>query len=259
MHPTADTDIVMIRERLGAAGDAGRWAAPRPGTMNKDTPPSVRASSEMLVQAFFDVAAAQFRTALQERLTRWDADFVMGTEHASAKALPERIHSFFLASCRFVTREISGEVTFGDREFFINMVLGPSASTRRYGLWEWADAFDRPALVPRETDWVFQLDRLQDILRQMAIAAKTLAPLIATASPDVFQRLEDAREKVRAQWEAEMQESEHRATVLRANEAFRLHQWNRVVELLESVRFMLTPAEKLKLKYARRRAHAERD
>ena len=26
MHPTADTIVVMLRERLGAAGDAGRYA-----------------------------------------------------------------------------------------------------------------------------------------------------------------------------------------------------------------------------------------
>jgi hypothetical protein len=27
MHPTADTTALMLRERLGAAGDAWRWAA----------------------------------------------------------------------------------------------------------------------------------------------------------------------------------------------------------------------------------------
>ncbi len=27
MHPTADTPALMYRESLGAAGDAGRWAA----------------------------------------------------------------------------------------------------------------------------------------------------------------------------------------------------------------------------------------
>jgi hypothetical protein len=213
---------------------------------------SAREPVELLVRTFFAAAAKAFQP-LVVPTGKWAEQL----SHASPRGLelttPDRIHGFFLASCEFQTRDLIGEITFGDREFFLNTVLGPRGRSHRYALWEWADALDRPALVPHATDWVMESDRLRSIVDQMADATITLAPGIAGATAEVVERIEAARASVRAASQAQLRESEHQGAVHHANEAFRLSQWSRVVELLESVENLLTRAEAEKLAYARKR------
>jgi hypothetical protein len=195
---------------------------------------------EELIQTFFAEARAAFRALTSAPDATWSERV-------------DRFGSIFVAACRFRTAEVEGEITYGDRELFINTIVGPAAGSRRYGLWEWADALGEPALVPRATDWVNEQVRLAEIVEQLATALAALAPRIATAKADTIARIEAARAKVRASWEAEMRESQHQSVVSRANDAFRAHRWARVVELLESVRDRLTEAEAAKLAYAKKR------
>lgn len=206
-----------------------------------------------LVQAFFSETADAFRPLVAAPSAQWTPSLRHATRNGPELTTPDRIEGFFFAECEFHTSDLIGDISFGDREFFINTVVSPRGRPHRYGLWEWADALDRPDLVPRATDFVFQLDRLREIVRGMATGLLELRTDIVRADASTLERLEKARATVRATHEAQWRESEHRGTVAKANDAFRQQRWERVVELLESIRDRLSPAETQKLAYARKR------
>ena len=214
-----------------------------------DQPPS----TTLLVQTFFTEAADAFRPLVSSPGSRWTAQLRHATQNGFELTTPDRIEGFFSAECEFQTPELIGDITFGDREFLINTVVSPRGRPHRYGLWEWADALERPDLVPRATDWVFQLDRLHAIVRGMADGLLELGPVIARAERPTLQRMDAARAEVQAADAERWREAEHRGAVARANDAFRQQLWDRVVELLESVEDRLSLAESEKLAYARRR------
>jgi hypothetical protein len=210
-------------------------------------------STTQLVQAFFTEAGEAFRPLVSRPGSRWTTQLRHATQNGFELTTTDRIEGIFSADCEFQTAELIGEITFGDREYFINTVVSPRGRTHRYGLWEWADALDRPDLVPRATDFVLQLDRLHEIVRGMADGLLELVPGIARAERQTLQRIEAARAEVQAAHNERLREADHRGAVARANEAFRQQQWDHVIELLESVEDRLSLAESEKLAYARRR------
>lgn len=211
-------------------------------------------STALLVQTFFAEAADAFRPLVLDPGSRWTPQLHHATRDGMELTTADRIEGFFWAECEFQTPELIGDISFGDRELFINTVVSPRGRSHHYGLWEWADALDRPDLVPRATDFVVQLDRLREIVRGMANGLLELGPGIARAEHPTLQRMEAARAKVHAAYVERSREADHRVAVARANDAFRQRRWDRVIELLESVEDRLSLAETEKLAYARRRA-----
>jgi len=211
-------------------------------------------SIALLVETFFAEAASAFRPLVASVGARWHAQLRHATRNGLEFTTPDRIEGFFFAECELQTPELIGDITFGDREFLINTVVSPNGRPHRYSLWEWADALDRPDLVPRDTSVVNQVDRLREIVRGMGDGLLELRSGIARAVPATVERIEAARAKARAALDEEWREAEHRGTVARAADAFRQQQWDRVVILLESVENRLSPAEAEKLAYARKRS-----
>jgi hypothetical protein len=165
---------------------------------------------------------------------------------------PEHVSGFFFVTGSFANPLVDGYITFGDRELLINTVLGPARGSARYGLWEWADAVERPDLVPRATDFVTTFDRLEDIVAGMAAAVRELESTIASPTPTVVESIEAARVRVQKAFQAQLREDDHRRAVAQAGEAFRAREFRRVGTILEEVEGLLTPAERDKLAYARR-------
>lgn len=185
----------------------------------------------------------------------------MRVEHATQKGIvpvaPEKIAGFFWVTGEFTTPRISGKVTFGDRELYINTVLGPTRGTERYALWEWADALGRPELVPRQTDFVQTVDRLEGIVSEMARATISLRDDIARSDPAIIQRMELARGEVRAAFQKQLADDDHRRARAAADAAFADRDFTRVVKLLAPFEAVLTAAERKKLLYARAHSGAE--
>ena len=208
---------------------------------------------EMLVRTFFEEATTAFQPLIAPSAGQWRLEL----RHASSGDLehttPDKIRGFFFAECEFRTRDLMGAISYGDRDYLINTIVGPVGHPSRYGLWEWAEALEQGDLVPQATDWVLQLDRVRGIVREMGHALVVLAPDIARADRAVLGRIERARASARAAHEAQLREAEHRGRVHLANDAFREQRWAQVVELLQSVQALLTPAEAKKLAYARKR------
>jgi len=211
-------------------------------------------SIKLLVEIFFAETTSAFQPLISSIHARWRPRLRHATRTGLEFTTPDRIDGFFFAECGFQTPELVGDISFGDRELLINTVVSPNGRPHRYGLWEWADALDRPDLVPRDTSFVNQVDRLREIVRGMADGLLELRSGIARAAPATVERMETARVKVRETLQNEWREAEHRGTVARAADAFRQRQWDRVISLLESVEARLSPAEAQKLAYARKRS-----
>jgi len=80
MHPTADTPPVILLQSLGAAGDAGRWAAVMGGDMAFGFPARFKRSRTYLLPEEELVAAA--KSALED--LGWSYKVLWGKElHAS--------------------------------------------------------------------------------------------------------------------------------------------------------------------------------
>ena len=211
-----------------------------------------RETPTTLVNAFLATAAADFARLVRGPGASWSVLVEHATHTGIVPVAPERITGFFFVTATFANELVAGDLTFGDREYFVNAVLGPTKSTARYGLWEWEDALGYPKLVPRDTSSVLTIPRLADIVAGMARGVTALQESIAGAPDEVFDRIERARAEVQASFRAELREDDHRRAAAAAAAAFRMRDYQRVIESLAPFTDVLTRAERDKLAYARR-------
>jgi hypothetical protein len=216
-----------------------------------------RKQTAALIKAFLACATSAFGPLVSSPTAKWS----VRVEHATSKGIvevdPENVSGFFFVTASFANPFVQGNITFGDRELMINTAIGPAKGSSRYGLWEWADAVDRPALVPHETAFVTTFNRMEEIVASMAAAVRALEDVIASPAPTVIERIEAARVRVQRGFQARFREDEHRRAAAQAAEAFRAHDFRRVVSILEEVEGLLTPAERDKLAYARRSSNPD--
>jgi len=214
---------------------------------------AARDETATLVKAFLACATSAFAPLVAEAAARWSLVVEQSTGHGLVPVAPEQITHIFVATATFSNARVAGEVTFGDREYFLNTVLGPAGSPHRFGLWEWADALGRPEIVPRNTDFVLTVSRLELIVEDMAQAVAALEREIAQASAPVIARIEEARADVQAAFQSRLRADDHQRASVAAADAFRQRDYRRVVALLEPYLAVLTGAERKKLIYAKER------
>ena len=205
-----------------------------------------------LVEAFLASATSEFARLVPDRDARWSVCVEHATRNGIVPVAPADISGFFFATGAFTNSSIAGEITFGDREYYINTVLGPAGGVERYGLWEWADALGRSALVPRETAFVMTVDRLETIVAAMARATTTLQCDIARSGPSIVEDMERARREVQAAFQSRLATDDHRRASASAAAAFTVRDYQRVINLLSPFEDVLTAAERKKLLYARK-------
>lgn len=215
----------------------------------------VREPITTLVSAFLASATSKFAPLAAEHGASWSVRVEHATRPGIVPVTPEDIAGFFWVTGAFATPRISGEITFGDREFYINTVLGPTSGAARYALWEWADALGHPEVVPHHTDFVLTSDRLERIVSEMAHATLYLCDDIARSEPTVVDQMERARREVQAAYQKRLAADDHRRATAAAAEAFAARDFGRVVKLLGPFETVLTAAERKKLVYAR--AHSK--
>jgi len=211
-------------------------------------------SASVLAHAFIASSNSAFARLVAEPDAHWSIRVEHLTEQGMVEVSPARITGFFFLTATFANRLVAGRLTFGDREYDVNTLLGPASSGVEYGLWEWADALGSPDLVPRATSFVMTADRLETIVASMADAVSELQAAISSASPVVVERIEHARAKARAEFEARNRADDHRRLSAAAAEAFRARDYRRAAQLLETIDEPLTPAERGKLDLARRKS-----
>lgn len=211
-------------------------------------------SASELAHAFIASSTSEFARLVAEPDAHWSVRVEHLTERGLVEVAPARITGFFFLTASFANRRVVGRLTFGDREYDVNTVIGSASRGLEYGLWEWADALGSPDLVPRDTAFVMSVNRLEAIVAAMADAVSELQTAISSASPAVIERIEHARAMAQAEFEACNRADDHRRLSAAAAEAFAARDYRRAVQLLETIDEMLTPAEQKKLAYAQRKS-----
>lgn len=145
-------------------------------------------SIALLVETFFTETARAFQPLVSSPNARWHPQLRHAAQKGVEFTTPDRIDGFFFAECEFQISELIGDVTFGDRELLINTVVSPNGRPHRHGLWGWADALDRPDLVPRDTSFANEVDRIREIVLAMAGGLLELRAGIARAAPATIER-----------------------------------------------------------------------
>src|SRR6478609_743781 len=90
---------------------------------------STREQTATLVRAFLASATSAFGTLVADRDASWAVYVQHSTRTGIVPVAPEAISGFFFATGAFTTSQVTGKITYGDRELYINTVLGPSASS----------------------------------------------------------------------------------------------------------------------------------
>ena len=213
-----------------------------------------RAEILTLVRSFISCATSEFAQLVDSPAARWSIAVEHATSRGIVEVAPEDITGFFFITAHFANDSVAGQLSFGDREFDVNMIIGPVDGGSRYALWEWADALDQPDLVPRDTAFVNTVSRLAGIVAAMAGAVRILQSPIATAPPDVIERIENARAAAHERFQRQLASDNHRHASAAAAQAFRAGDYARAILLLEPIEASLTPAERGQLAYARKHA-----
>ena len=209
-----------------------------------------------LVRTFFDSAAAALGPLAADPDFRYENTLHAFTRSGMRAVTPDEAEGWiFWAEVKFGTSRITGRLTYGDREFFINMVIGPrrhSNGGTEYGLWEWTDAFGISDERARGAQLVVSAERVRSIVTGLVEVLAGTWLRIATAGPEVVASMDAARKQVRLEYDMTEARRTHDRVASRAAEAFRRRDYQRVVLLLESVEGQLTPAERSRLRLARR-------
>lgn len=163
------------------------------------------------------------------------------------------------AAVRFESAELEGELTYGDREQLVNLVVSPRprlpGAAPYYGLWEWATVYGDAAGVDRAAVngaiLVVQTARLEREVGALAAGLAALRDPIKRADAAAIEQLEAARARVSEEWRAEMQRAAMLGDASRARTAFAAGDHEEVIRLLAPHGDMLGPAARKRLQMAR--------
>jgi len=215
------------------------------------------AQTPLLLRAFFEASRNAVQCLASEPGFKYEHSVDALTETGERRVTPEEAASgLFFAGARFATNRVAGEITYGDREFFINMVLGPKTLMARmtpaFGLWEWSAAFGRPDPRANGDQLVVTPDRVRAVVADLGAVLTDIWPKVATAGADGIATIQSARARRRQESADAEAERDHRHFAAQAAEAFRNRDYARVIALLAPITSRLTDAERTKLRLARK-------
>lgn len=224
--------------------------------MTTDSDVGLPEPAPVLVRAFVDASleALQFlvgQSGFRSAVTVEEAAGRDGIEPAS----PDTVRGVFWVRRTFATTRLTGEMTYGERELVINLIVGPVSlfgAVGQYALWEWMAALGVSGFESGGP-WPATAARVRAAVATLGAAFREHAPRIAAAGPDLIRRLEDSRASRRAGSAAQHADWAHQNAAARAADAFRAGDYAKVVALLQPIAGHLTPAEQKKLALARKR------
>ena len=177
-----------------------------------------------------------------------------GAERIDQRSIPD--NTYLLARATFRSRELEVEFAFDNFNYHLDVRVARRSDTQVgmvvHELWLWMDA-----LRVQEMDdagWLTAPERMRN---EVARAARLLASYLLRIRLAGDADLERIEQELRGPVEAERlawAEQDHLRTTALAAAAFRVKDFSRVIELLESVEWRLSPSEQKKLAYARGRA-----
>ncbi len=177
-----------------------------------------------------------------------------GAERIDRRSIPD--NTYLLARATFRSRELEVEFAFDNFNYHLDVRVARRSGTQLgmvvHELWLWMDALR--VLEMDDAGWLTAPGRMR---KEVARAARLLANYLLRIRLAGDADLERIEQELRGPVEAERlawAEQDHLRTTALAAAAFRAKDFSRVVELLESVEWRLSPSEQKKLAYARGRA-----
>ena len=216
----------------------------------------------VLVERFLAVGERTLRDALRsERDLRLEAGLRV-VQDGQLRIVPigADLGWPLMAIVRFESARLEGELTYGDRELFINLVVStrprPPEAAPFYALWEWAAAC-RDSGVEEPMDlggatFVMRASRVEREVASLASGLATLTEQIKRSDAATIARMDAARTRQRAAWQAEMQRVAMMGDADRARAAFNAGDFDEVVRLLAPHGAALGPAARKRLQLARK-------
>ena len=219
---------------------------------------SSRDTAEALVRSFLTTGPTSFAYVVDAPGYRGRTRVQQASSHGFEDIAPDAITTWFWATWRFDTDQLSGEVRFGDREYALSLVAAPAGTSLEYELWEWAQVDKSgPALASSEGQFCDTVMRLQSELQRFSTVFTGLADRISLGRPSDLTLLAQARASRQAAWHASLNEGQHARARAQADEAFRAGDYSRVINLLSPFELTLTPAERAKVAVARRKSQGK--
>ena len=221
------------------------------------------AQTPQLLRAFFEASRDAVRCLASEPGFKYEHSVDALTETGARRVTSEEAApGLFFAGARFATNRVTGEITYGDREFFVNMVLAPRTLTARnnqgFALWEWSAVFGAPDPRASGDQLVLTPDRVRAVVGDLGAVLTDIWPKVAAAGADGIAAIQDARAGRRQESTDAESERDHQHRATQAAEAFRNRDYARVIALLAPITSRLTDAERAKLRLARRYAETTR-
>ena len=221
------------------------------------------AQTPQLLRAFFEASRDAVRCLASEPGFKYEHSVDALTETGARRVTSEEAApGLFFAGARFATNRVTGEITYGDREFFVNMVLAPRTLTARnnqgFALWEWSAVFGAPDPRASGDQLVLTPDRVRAVVGDLGAVLTDIWPKVAAAGADGIAAIQDARAGRRQESTDAESERDHQHRAAQAAEAFRNRDYARVIALLAPITSRLTDAERAKLRLARRYAETTR-
>jgi hypothetical protein len=210
----------------------------------------------IVVRTFVETATAAVRALGSDPGFRTRTTVEQVCEFGLESVAIERITTVFWVRVMFETDRLTGELTYGDREREINARVGRRVPGEneiiQYALWEWVQGFGE--YEPRATNAMFvsRDDRVRAVVADIGGVLTAYASRIADAGALVEEQIRVARAVSQAEFQEENRAQDHARAVAQAAEAFRQHDYRRVITLMEPHTAHLTPAERKKLELARR-------
>ena len=208
-------------------------------------------SPSSLATAFFAAATREFAYLRDEPLYEETRLLKQLAGQSFEPVSPERVTSWFWAAVEFTCVRVRGRLTFDSREAEINLTVSPRWGTAEFGLWEWLEMVEGATASSGGSGRT-----VAGIEAEVAAHALDLLPLLGRigsgAAADI-EALSSARAWRSSEALAQDRARSHRAARAQADEAFRRGDYSRVVLALEAFANDLSPAERMKLKMARRK------
>lgn len=208
-------------------------------------------SAVVLVRSFFETVPLAFSFLASETGSCSTSTVLkQATPKGFELVKPEDITQCFLAVWQFKTKNLHGEVKFGDREYAVSVVVSSVELESDFALWEWSE-ISKGALSSSDGQFCSTVIRLKEELERHAQALKILQSRIIKSSESDLAPLRTARSNRLDEWLAQNRQAEHVRARSTADEAFRQKNYEAVIRALEPYETELTPAEMKKLEFAR--------
>ncbi|TGM98985.1 hypothetical protein [Leptospira dzoumogneensis] len=159
----------------------------------------------------------------------------------------------FSASKKYELKGESFEISYGDRESFIQIIYEKGKT--KYALWQIYEAMGIERTVISGSQFVLNTAFMEKILSDIALGLKKNISNILPISKNTEKIIQANVERIQLEWKLKEESREIETAIEQAANAFREKNYFKVVAILSKYEGKLRPAQQMKLAYCRKHLH----